>query len=313
MAVDNLIDRSGAEVLIPVERAREIIQGLPQQSAALSMFRTVRMSSKTRTQPVLSALPNAYWVNGDTGLKQTTEVNWDNKYLNVEEIATIVPIPEAVLDDAGFDVWADIQPDIVEAVGRAADAAIFLGVNKPTSWPTAIVPAAVAAGNVVARGTATAAQGGIAGDLSNLYAVVEEDGYDVNGLIANRTLRGRLRNARATDGQSLNGFSMNDVYGVAPSYPLRGLWPTGASAAEAIAGDFTQGIVGIRQDITYKVLDQAVIQDNTGQIIYNLAQQDMVALRVVFRLAFQVPNPANFDNPDDAARYPFGVLTAPAA
>ena len=34
------------------------------------------MSAKFKKQPVLSALPVAYFVNGDTGLKQTTEAAW---------------------------------------------------------------------------------------------------------------------------------------------------------------------------------------------------------------------------------------------
>ena len=311
MAYNSIISRSDAAALIPEDVAPILSQGAITQSAALSLFRRVPMSSAQQRMPVIAALPVAYFVNGDTGLKQTTEAAWANKYLNVEEIAAIVPIPEAVLDDASFDVWGSIRPLLEEAIARTLDAAIFFGINKPASWPTDVVAAAVAAGNTVTSGTATAALGGLAGDLSNLFATVEADGFDVSGLIANRALKGRLRNTRSTTGDSLDdNVTMNSVYGVTPTYPMRGLWPTGAGAAEAIAGDFSEGIIGVRQDITYKVLDQAVIQDGAGVIQYNLAQQDMVALRVVARYAWQVANVMNRDQPTDASRYPFGVLKA---
>ncbi len=91
-----------------------------------------------------------------------------------------------------------------------------------------------------------------------------------------------------------------------------GLWPTaGTGAAEAIAGDWSQGVLGVRQDFTYKVLDQAVIQDGSGVIQYNLAQQDMVALRVVFRVGWAVANTINYEHVSATNRYPFGVLTQP--
>jgi hypothetical protein len=165
----------------------------------------------------------------------------------------------------------------------------------------------------VARGTNLAAAGGFIGDLGDLFATVESDGYDVNGLVAARSVKGWLRQARDTTGQRLSEVTPTSVDGVDVEYPLRGLWPTGLSAAELIAGDFTQGLIGIRKDLTYKVLTEAVIQDNTGTIIYNLPQQDMVALRVVARFAFQVPNPINRDQPTEGSRYPFGVLRSPAA
>lgn len=77
-----------------------------------------RLPNMTRAQlrmPVLSGLITANFVTGDTGLKQTSEVAWQNKYINAAELAVIVPIPETVLDDVDYDVWGEIRPRIVEA------------------------------------------------------------------------------------------------------------------------------------------------------------------------------------------------------
>jgi HK97 family phage major capsid protein len=311
MPYDNIISRSDGQALVPEDVSDRLLKGLQNMSAAMTLFPKVPMSRSQQRMPVLSALPTAYFINGDTGLKQTTETAWTNKYLNVEELACIVPIPENVLDDTSFDIWGSVQPLLEEATARALDAAIFFSVNKPASWPTAIVAAAIAAGNTIQRGVNPAAQGGLAGDISDLFATIEADGYDVNGAIANRTYRGILRQVRTTFGQQLPEVTPNEAYGTAITYPMRGLWPTGSGAAEMIVGDFSgNGILGIRKDFTYKVLDQAVIQDNSGAIIYNLAQQDMVALRLTFRCAFQVANLINYDQPNEAVRYPFGVLHA---
>jgi HK97 family phage major capsid protein len=307
----NVISRSNVSALVPDEVANEIIQNVVDQSAALRLFRRVNMSTNQQRMPVLAALPTAYFVNGDTGLKQTTEMMWDNKFLFAEEIAAIVPIPEPVLDDASFDVWGEIRPRLTEAIGRTLDAAIFFGTNKPASWPSDIATAAIAAGNAYTRGTATAAQGGIAEDLNQTMALVEADGFAPNGFVTRTTYKARLRSARDTTGQKLLDVGASTIEGEPLIYAMPGLWPSGAGAAEMFAGDWTQGILAVRQDITYKILDQAVIQDNTGAIQYNLAQQDMVALRVVARYAWQVPNPINYEQQTEASRYPFGVLRAP--
>lgn len=319
MPYSNVVSRTDSQALVPEEVSNELLLAIPGESAALTLFRQTQMATSQTRMPVVSALPSAYFVNGDTGLKQTTEVDWSNKYLNVEEIAAIVPIPEAVLDDTAYDIWGAVMPMLSAAIGRTLDAAVFFGTNKPASWPNAIVTDAVTAGNSVTRGVNAATAGGIVGDFSDLFGTVEDDGYDVNGLIGLTTYKGLLRQARATTGESLLGFgevSQNSVFGVDVAYPMRGLWPAPAvGSAEAIAGDFTQGILGVRQDVTYKVLDQAVIQDNTGAIQFNLAQQDMVALRVVARYAFQVANTINWQKQTDptaavaaGGRYPWAVM-----
>lgn len=311
MPYNSIISRADVAGLIPAAIAKGITEALPEKSAALTLFQRVPATSRENRFLVKSALPIAYFVNGDTGLKQTTELNWDDVYAYVEEIACIVPIPDAVADDiksAGRDVWAEIKPDIETAIGRTLDAAIFFAVNKPASWPAGIVAAATAAGNTVVRGTNAAAAGGIAGDISDLMSLIEADGYDVNGFAAATTYKGILRKTRDTVGARLPEVSASQIEGIDIAYPMRGLWPTGAGSARLIGGDFSRAVIGVRQDITYKMLDQAVIQDGAGVIQYNLAQQDMQALRVVFRCFWQMANPINYDQPTEADRYPFAVL-----
>lgn len=312
MPFNNIISRTDAAATIPEQVSSEMLTNLQTESAALRMFRRIPLSTAQTRFPVMSALPTAYFVNGDTGLKQTTEVNWANKYINVEELAAVVPIPDNVLADSSFDMWGQIRPLLENAIGRALDAAIFFGADKPASWDAAIVPAAVAAGNVVARGTNAQATGGIAGDFSDLFGMVESDGYEVTGVIANTSYRGRLRNARGTDGQPLMDLT-GGVYGIVPQYPMGGLFPAGLNAAEAIAGDFNQAIIGVRSDFDYKLSKDAVIQDNTGTIIYNSFQQDMTLMRLTFRVGFVVSNPINYNNQLENTRYPFSVLRSPAA
>lgn len=307
MAYNNLTSRTDAGALIPEEVSRDMIRRATDDSAVLSLFRRVPVARAQTRIPVLSALPVAYFVNGDTGLKQTTEVNWTNKYLNIEEIATIMPVPDNVVADAELNIWDESMPYLVEAFYRTLDAAVFFGTNAPGTWPTNVAAAATAASNVNTEGN-TAAQGGFFGDFDETLGLIEADGFDATGVVANRSARAGFRQARNADGNRLDsdriGGDLNSIDGMPIRYPMRGLWPTGSGAPRLFVGDWTQFVVGVRQDITMKVLDQAVIQDNTGAIIYNLAQQDMSAIRLTFRVGWQVANLLNYDNPTEGTRYP---------
>ena len=301
------IQRGDISALVPEAVSNAILTDIAAQSAALSTFRRIPMSSKTVRMPILSVLPQSYWVEGDQGLKKTTEAAWQNKFLHAEELACIIPVPEAVLDDAGFDVFAMLQPMIAEAFARKLDAAVFLGDGTPASWPTAIVPAAIAAGHVVTRGANPANKGGLSADFNDAFSLVEADGFSVNSVLADVSYRGKLRSVRNANGDRLAEVSPESIYGVGVNYPMRGMWDNGV---EAIVGDSSQGIIAIRQDLTFKVLDQAVITDENGSVILNLSQQDSVALRVVARYGFQVANTIRRENENEASRYPFAVVTA---
>ena len=315
MPYNNLISRSEVQALVQEQVSDIMLRGLTNASGALTLFTPIAVPTNQTRFPVLSALPTAYFVSGDTGVKQTTEANWANKYLDVEEIAAIVPVPDAVLNDANFDIFGSVRPLLENAIARTLDAAIFFGVNKPASWPTDVVASAVAAGNVRARGTATTNQGGIAEDINQLIGLIEADGYQPTGFVANGTVRSRLRGARDANGQLLldvNG-GVNNIWGLSTVYPMAGLWPTGVNAAEVIALQRENFVLGVRQDFTVTVHSEGVITDAAGVIQYNLMQQDMTAIRIVFRAGWQVINPLNYDNAVEANRYPAGVLRSPAA
>jgi HK97 family phage major capsid protein len=308
----NIIGRADVnDALMPDQVITEIIQTAPEQSTLLRRAKTVRLSSKKAKQPVLASLPDAYWVDGDTGLKQTTKTGWSGVTITAEELAVIVPIPNAVVDDASVPLWDQVKPLLAEAIGKKVDQAGIFGTDKPASWPTAIVPAAIAAGNVVKAGTGK--DFGV--DVATLAEMVSKDGFGIDGFASRPGLQWRLRTLRDVNGQPIYGAPMTEaqtamLYGLPLDEVRTGAWDP--AVAELIAADWSKFVVGIRQDITYDLFSEGVLSDADGKVILNLMQQDSKALRVVFRVGFQVANPLTRLNAAEGTRYPAGVLT-PAA
>lgn len=309
----DVIGRDDADALVPVEYATEVIKEAPKESAMLSLAKRVPMSSKTKSQPVLSVLPQAYWVNGDTGLKQTTELQWKNQVITAEELAAIVVIPDALFDDSSIPLWDEVKPYLAEALGRTLDAAAIFGTDKPASWTTpAIVPGAIAAGNTVTAGTGA----DIGVDVAEIGRLVSEDGYSVTGFASGPGLQWALRGVRSVDGVPIYGALDNTgtsgLYGFPLNEVNNGAWDS--DSATLIAADWSKFVVGVRQDITFKVFEEGVISDADGKVIVNLMQQDSKALRVVFRVGYVGANPITPVNGTEATRFPAGVLvpTEPA-
>lgn len=307
----SIIDRTGAESLIPTQESNEIIQGAITQSAVLSRGRRLaNMTSRQYKMPVLDMLPIAYFVNGDTGQKQTTKQEWDKKYITAEEIAVIVPIPEAVLDDSEYDIWAEVRPRITEAFGKVIDSAIIFGADKPSSWRDDVVATATAAGTVVTLGSADNLYDKIMGE-DGVIAKVENCGYFVNGHMADISMRAKLRGIKNVNEDPLfksdmQGSTQYALDGSPMNFPNNGAFDK--SKALMISGDFSQLVYSIRQDITFKLFTEGVVQNTDGSIAYNLMQNDMVALRAVMRLGWEIPNPINSLKTDKTKRCPFAVL-----
>jgi hypothetical protein len=315
MPYDNVIDRSGAVALMPEDVSMKLIQEVKDASLALTAFVDVPMvRGQTRT-PVIAALPVAYFTGGDTGIGQTSQMDWKNKYINAETLECIVPISEAVFEDVDGNIWDQIEPKVKTAIARTFDAAVIFATGAPETWAEGIVGAAKAAGNERKIGTASKEEGGLAADLTVLTEKLEEDGFDFDYAAAYIGLKSKIRNARNTLGDQLADFSADRAGGFATLlsqplvFPARGMWPSGSGEAAGIIFEREQFAVGLRTDFDTKILDQAVITDNEGKIVFNLAMQDMIALRIRFRCGWQVSNQVTYDQPTEAERYPAGVLT----
>ena len=313
MTYGDITNRTDASALIPEEVSNDMLGIATETSAALGLFRRIPVGRAQVRFPILNSLPVAYWVSGDTGLKQTTDMSWSNKYMNIEEIATIMPVPDNVLDDVDSNIWTNAMPLLAQAIGRVFDLAVFFGTNAPSSFPTDIKGAAYAASSYVTEGTNDAANGGFLADIDDGYAKVEEDGFEVNGFIGGVTLRAKLRSSRNTigdmhDGGRRVGADLLSLDGHPVRYPMKGQWATSSGSARVFMGDWNQFVCAIRRDITLKVLTEATIFDNTGAPLFNLAQQDMTAVRLTLRVGWQVANTINNENPTEATRYPVSYV-----
>jgi hypothetical protein len=235
MPYNNVISRTDAGALIPTEVSEEIIKSLPASNPLLTMARRLpNMSRATRTMPVMSALATANFVNGDTGLKQSTEVDWTGVNIHAEELAAIVPIPEAVLDDADYDIWAEVKPALTEAFGVAIAQAVLYGTNIPAAWSTDLGGAGIAipaanggaapAGHVVSLAAYADLYEAVLGQTAAVPAVpgvwmtVEADGFDVGGAIGHLSMKGILRNCRDVNGMPFTakaGYEWTHVDGLA--------------------------------------------------------------------------------------------------
>lgn len=303
---NTMIDHSDVDPLIPEGEVKEIFKNVEKQSQVFKLCQRLGNMSSNRTRiKVLDHLPLVYWQGSATARKKLTKMAWKNKYIYAEELAVIVPIAEADINDAEFDIWAQVKPAIAEAVAKEIDRVVFFGgEDKPVNFPDSLLDTAFTRGFVREQGNSE----GIYNAISETMGLVEEVGYSVNGLVAGPSIKKIFRGMVDTTGQLITG---DEISALPRAIVENGAWDK--DKATAMVGDFKQAVFSIRQDMNYKLLTEGVIQDpSTGEILYNLGQDDMVALRITFRFGWQLPNPVNRLAENEEARLPFAVV-APAS
>jgi HK97 family phage major capsid protein len=292
------INRFDAHALIPTQILEGVIQGVVENSVVLSTFRRLpNMATNKEKMAVLDVLPFAYWQTADTSLKKFTKTGWENKYIYAEEIAVIVPIAENVLNDANIDIWANITPLLVQAFGQKIDQAIILGDNKPASYRASLIDSIYNAGANIPAST------NLYAEINDAMEKIEASGYDPTTIMGGTDMKAAFRMLLDSTGQPIKGTEIDSL---PKKFVRNGIWDS--KRAKFIVGDFSQAVFAIRQDMTIERSNQATLENpETGELIH-LWQRDMVALRAVMRLGWEIPNPINALQPDHSVRFPFSLI-----
>lgn len=284
MAAEGVLkdELSGA---VPEEISKEIVKEVARGSSILRLSRTVPMTTEKKKVPVMTDGVGAYWVGEGQRIK-TSKAQWIYPELVAKKLAVIIPVTKEKLEDTIFDVFSELREAIGEAFYTAIDAACIFGTESP--FATNIYQKAVDCGNQIVRGTNGA--GKLDLDVSDVMALVEAGGMDVNGFCAHYGIKNDLRKLRDANGNALfvPGTDQNEFYASPIDFSRNGAWDK--TKAEVIAGDFDKSLVGIRDAIEYEILKEATLQgtvDEDGKPI-SLAEQDMVAIKATMRLGYLV-------------------------
>ena len=300
------ISRSEVATLIQEEYANTLLDYALQGSTALAAFPTVSMGSKLTHLPVLATLPDAGWVSESAtepeGVKPQSQVTWEDRTLVAEELAVIIPVHEDVLADCTVGALDQIAQLGGQAIGKKLDQAVFFGTSKPASWVSpALLPAAITAGQVAENVTGNANASDLVGATNQVAEAIALAGWQPDTLVSSLAIRYQVANLRDSLGQLV--FRDDSFNGFNTLFNRNGAWDPVSAAA--IIVDSTRVRIGIRQDITVKFLDQATL--STG---LNLAERDMVALRLKARFAYVLGTAAT---PMGNNKYPVGAVVPVSA
>ena len=266
---------------VPVEQAKGIMKDVARGSSILRLSKVEPMKSETKQFSIMTDGPGAYWV-GETERIQTSKAEWIFPKMEAKKLAVIIPTTREKLNDTTINVFEEMKPNIAEAFYKTFDAACLFGTNSPFSKN--IFDIANTAGNKIEIGTNEK----LDLDISDVMALVEDAGLDVNGFAGHYGLKNSLRKLRDTNGNALfvPGVGQNELYDNPIEFVRNGAWDK--AKAELIGANWDYSLVGIREGIKYEILTEATLHTVTMEDDkpLSLAENDMIAIKATMRIGF---------------------------
>ena len=288
-------DDAQAGLLVPVELRNEVLRIAETQYglARRDMFYLPFSGpGNTRTIPTLGTSVTVNWT-GEGSQKLGTQPKFNLVTQTLKKLTAIVPMTEEILEDSLINLNTLLGQLFAEAISKEEDIQFFAGTGSP--WTGILNNGQV---NIVNQ---------VSGDVTQLTADDLLDMIDKtpSGALSGakfylnrktlsiirklKTLGGTGEYILQNPGQGLPATIWNYPYELSDAFPD----PVNVKTGDAyiLFGNLKQGaIFGDKQQIRIKLLDQATVGD-TDTTPINLAEQDMIALRIVERVGYVVSLP----------------------
>lgn len=277
MATD--INRTST-ITLPADVSSEIMQKTQDNSAVMTLARSVTIPGRGTTIPVITSDPAAAWV-GETDAKPVSNPGVATK--------TLRPYKLAVIETFSNEFTRDI-PALYDALVQRLPLALA------AKFDNTVVGGTAAPGNDFDTFSASTAEAVTAStaytQLVTAVSNVATAGGVVNGFAISPQCKAVLLSA--VDGQNRPLFINSVADGAipqilgCPTIESKGLYKAEKEtnpAVVGVVGDWTQAIYGTVEGVQITVSDQATL--NTGSTTINLWQNNMIAIRAEIEIGFR--------------------------
>ena len=281
-------DDAQAGLLIPTELMAEVLRIAQIYGVARANMFYLPFSGpgNSRTIPSLGTSVNVFWT-GEGAKKGSTQPKFNIVNQTLKKLTAIVPMTEEILEDSAIDLTSLIGTLLGEAVAKEEDIQFFTGTGSP--WTGVLNNSDV---NHVDQASGDVYQL-TADDLLDMQDETPAGALPGSKYYLNRKTLSIVRKLKSLTGEYIFQAPAGGLPGTIWDFPyvLSEAFPAPADVQDGDAyilfGNLQKScVLGDKQQVRVKLLDQATVTDTDGSTSINLAEQDMIALRMVERVGY---------------------------
>lgn len=275
------VNTNTSGLVLPEELRDIFIQNMTEGSAVMQLANRVVIPGAGVKTNIVTGDPTPAWVTAETAEKTVSEPAFANKTMTPYTLAVIVPFSNQFRRDMP-SLYDQIIQRLPNALARTFDQTVLFGEAPGANFDTLASASAVA----IDKDTYTATVG--------VMTSIATAGGELNGFILSPQANGVYMTARNSGGDlEFPGYAPGQNLLDVPTYTRSGAYKAGSSAANTLgfAGDWSQAVYGVVEDVKLEYATEATLNDGTNTI--NLFQRNMFAVRAEMEVGFVIKN-ANY-------------------